>query len=69
MQKYRRFAGNLKAPSASGVRNAVATPIFCAVAAVRIGHFGRHGFHIQNGAVTVPSRNDGDFLLILSERA
>src|SRR5579862_5888641 len=32
MQKYRRFAGNLKAPSASGVRNAVTMPIFCAVA-------------------------------------
>ena len=42
---------------------------FCAVAGRLDRAFGQHGFHIQNGAVTVPSRNDGAFLLILSERA
>jgi hypothetical protein len=43
--------------------------IFFAVTAASIGRFARHGFRIQNGAVTVLSRNDGDFSLILSERA
>jgi len=43
--------------------------IFCAVAGRLDRAFGRHGFHIQNGAVTIPSRNDGAFSLILSERA
>jgi hypothetical protein len=43
--------------------------VFLLSPAVAIMRFTRHGFHIQNGAVTVPSRNDGDFSLILSERA
>jgi hypothetical protein len=73
MRKYRRFVENLKG-------SAVATAIWvCATRARRhffslspaasIGRFARHGFRIQNGAVTVLSRNDGDFSLILSERA
>jgi hypothetical protein len=68
MQKYRRFAGNLKAVCASGVRNARSEEFFAPSPAASIGHFGRHGFHIQTGGVTVPSRNDGAFSLILSER-
>jgi len=52
-----------------GVCNARSGQFFAPSPAASIGHFERHGFHIQNGGVTVPSRNDGDFLLILSERA
>jgi hypothetical protein len=52
-----------------GVRNARSVPFFAPSPAASIGHFGRHGLRIQNGAVTVLSRNDGVFSLILSERA
>jgi hypothetical protein len=52
-----------------GVRNARSAPFFSLSPAASIGRFARHGFDIQNGAVTVLSRNDGDFSLILSERA
>jgi hypothetical protein len=69
MQKYRRFAGNLKASDASGVRNVRSGQFFAPPPAASIGRFARRGFHFQNGAVTLLSRNDGDFSLILSERA
>ena len=73
MRKYRRFVENLKGSSdrggALGVCNARSGQFFAPSPAASIGHFGRHGLRIQNGAVTVPSRNDGVFSLILSERA
>jgi hypothetical protein len=51
-----------------GVCNARSEQFFAPSPAASIGHFGRHGFRIPNGAVIVPSRNDGVFSLILSER-
>jgi hypothetical protein len=39
------------------------------LAAASIGHFAPLGFCFENGVVTVLSRNDGAFSLILSERA
>jgi hypothetical protein len=52
-----------------GVRNADAAAIFSPPPDASIGHFARHGWRSENGAVTVLSRNDGGFSLILSERA
>jgi hypothetical protein len=52
-----------------GVRNARSGQFFAPSPVASIGHFGRRGFQVQNGAVIVPSRNDGDFSLILSESA
>jgi hypothetical protein len=43
--------------------------IFRALPTASIGHFAPRGFRFENGAVTVLSRNDGAFSLILSERA
>jgi hypothetical protein len=54
-----------------GVRNAVAAPIFLSFLSppdASIGRFARHGWRSENGTVTVLSRNDGGFSLILSER-
>jgi hypothetical protein len=73
MRKYRRFEENLKGSSVPsglwGVCNASLGQFFEPLPAAAIGHFGRHGFRFQNGAVTVLSRNGGVFPLILSERA
>src|SRR4029077_6982188 len=55
-----------------GVRNAVAAPIFLSFLSppdASIGRFARHGWRSENGTVTVLSRNDGGFSLILCERA
>jgi hypothetical protein len=51
------------------VCNVRSAQLFGSSLGAAIGRFARRGFHFQNGAVTVPSRNDGDFSLILSERA
>jgi hypothetical protein len=51
------------------VRNAAAVPIFSPPPDASTGHFARRGLRPENGAVTVLSRNDGGFSLILSERA
>ncbi len=73
MRKYRRFVGNLKWRSSRGgdlgVRNANAAQFLEPWRAASIGHFAPRGFCFENGAVTVLSRNDGAFSLILSERA
>jgi len=55
-----------------GVRNTVPAPIFFVFFSppdASIGRFARHGWRSENGTVTVLSRNDGGFSLILSERA
>jgi hypothetical protein len=55
-----------------GVRNAAAAAIFLSFLSppdASLGHFTPRGWRSENGTVTVLSRNDGGFLLILSERA
>jgi hypothetical protein len=73
MRKYRRFVENLKGRAIAAAFWVCATrdaaAIFSPPPDASIGHFARHGWRSENGAVTVLSRNDGGFSLILSERA
>jgi len=76
MRKYRRFVENLKGRAIAAAFWVCATPsrhrffcLFLSPPDASIGHFARHGWRSENGTVTVLSRNDGGFSLILSERA
>jgi len=76
MRKYRRFVENLKGRAIAAALGVCATQprrqffcLFLSPPDASIGRFAPHGWRAENGAVTVLSRNDGGFSLILSERA
>jgi hypothetical protein len=76
MRKYRRFVENLKGRAIAAAFWVCATRSrrqfflsFLSPPDASIGRFARHGWRPENGTVTVLSRNDGGFSLILSERA